>query len=49
MSVAGVTSIWRMEYTPTLRSRSWAIETRAPTAIFHSSRKLMYSVMAMKK
>ncbi len=49
ITVAGVTSIWNTEYTPTLRSRSWAIDTMAPMAIFHSSRMLMYSMMAMKK
>jgi hypothetical protein len=32
-----------------LSRRSWAIETMAPTAIFHSSRTLMYSMIAMKK
>ncbi len=41
MTVAGVTSNWNSEYTPTEMMMSWATATSAPTAIFHSSRMAM--------
>ncbi len=41
MTVAGVTSKWKTEYTPTLMSTSWTTAMIAPTAILHSRRSVM--------
>jgi hypothetical protein len=38
ITVPGVTSNWKTEYTPTLMSTSWNTATIAATAMRHSSR-----------
>ena len=42
-TVSGVTSNWKIEYTPTLMTTSWIMAMMAARAIFHSSRRLRYS------
>src|SRR5581483_2708071 len=48
-TVAGVTSNRVSEYTPTVMRMSWITAMIAATAIFHSNRNEMYTVMRMKK